>query len=145
MATIWQQWQQTTILTKNQGMIQQIAQNRPARPAPHSPGLCPGRWSDTKRTCALQGQNHQTCPKGAVLAGRRWVVAYSPRAARRRRRRSFPNYVRLPVAFRSKAEKKRPGLGDAAPAGRLCAMNNWLFWTVRNVLKCTDIEQFAKT
>lgn len=25
------------------------------------------------------------------------------------------------------------------------AMNNWLFWTARNVLKCTDIEQFAKT
>ena len=25
------------------------------------------------------------------------------------------------------------------------AMNNWLFWTARNVLKCTDIEQFMKT
>ncbi len=25
------------------------------------------------------------------------------------------------------------------------AMNKWLFWTARNVLKCTDIEQFAKT
>ena len=25
------------------------------------------------------------------------------------------------------------------------AMNNWLFWTARNVLKCTDIEQFVKT
>ena len=25
------------------------------------------------------------------------------------------------------------------------AMNNWLFWTAQNVLKCTDIEQFAKT
>ena len=25
------------------------------------------------------------------------------------------------------------------------AMNNWLFWIARNVLKCTDIEQFAKT
>ena len=25
------------------------------------------------------------------------------------------------------------------------AMNNWLFWTVKNVLKCTDIERFAKT
>ena len=37
--------------------------------------------------------------------------AYSPRAARRRRRR-----------FHSKAEKERPGLGDAAPAGRLCAI-----------------------
>lgn len=25
------------------------------------------------------------------------------------------------------------------------AMNKWLFWTARNALKCTDIEQFAKT
>ena len=25
------------------------------------------------------------------------------------------------------------------------AMNNWLFWTAKNVLKCIDIEQFAKT
>ena len=25
------------------------------------------------------------------------------------------------------------------------AMNKWLFWTAGNVLKCTDIEQFAKT
>ena len=25
------------------------------------------------------------------------------------------------------------------------AMNNALFWTATNVLKCTDIEQFAKT
>ena len=25
------------------------------------------------------------------------------------------------------------------------AMNKWLFWTARNVPKCTDIEQFAKT
>lgn len=25
------------------------------------------------------------------------------------------------------------------------AMNKWLFWTAQNVLKCTDIEQFAKT
>ena len=25
------------------------------------------------------------------------------------------------------------------------AMNNWLFWTAQNVLKCTDIEHFAKT
>ena len=25
------------------------------------------------------------------------------------------------------------------------AMNKWLFWTARNVLKCTDIERFAKT
>ena len=25
------------------------------------------------------------------------------------------------------------------------AMNNVLFWTAKNALKCTDIEQFAKT
>lgn len=29
--------------------------------------------------------------------------------------------------------------------GVIIAMNKWLFWTARNVLKCTDIEQFAKT
>ncbi len=27
----------------------------------------PGRWGDIKGNCALQGQNHQTCPKDAVL------------------------------------------------------------------------------
>ena len=43
-----------------------MAQNRPARPAPHSPGQRPGRWGDIKGNCALQGQNHQTCPKGVL-------------------------------------------------------------------------------
>ena len=43
-----------------------MAQNRPARQVPHSPGQRPGRWGDIKGNCALQGQNHQTCPKGVL-------------------------------------------------------------------------------
>ena len=58
-----------------------MAQNRPARPAPHSPGQRPGRWGDIKGNCALQGQNHQTYPKGAALAGRRWGVVLPPTGA----------------------------------------------------------------
>ena len=104
-------------------MIQQMAQNRPARPASHSPGRRPGRWGDTKGNCALQGQNRQTCPKGIALAGRRWAVAYLPRAFFLRFA-TRSNLFAFVTAWRKKASPSSPsgpGLGDAAPAGRLCA------------------------
>ena len=85
-----------------------MPQNRPARPAfPASGHRTPRKGQHLiaqgcalgsaphKRNCALQGQNHETCPEGAALAGRRCVVVLP-----------HPGCC--------------PGLGDAAPVGRLC-------------------------
>ena len=86
------------------------AQNRPARPAPHSPGQRPGRWGDIKGNCALQGQNHQTCPKG-VLSPLCYALALG-----------FAAFIEKElVRFRNNVEKESVSFVAERPLRGVCA------------------------
>ena len=112
-----------------------MAQNRPARQVPHSPGQRPGRWGDIKGNCALQGQNHQTCPKG-VLSPLCYALALG-----------FAAFVEKElVRFRNNVEKEsvsfvteRPLRGVFVPSAILFPMTNTILAKICSLVyaECT--------